>query len=185
MATNFTSYSSPNLEPKLSKSAHIKKELPKQGFLLVSAAFLLIYGIIFYYVPLFGWITAFQNYKPATGFLKSEFIGFKKFQFLFGDKTFWQVFRNTICMGIINLILHFFTAITFALLLNELRNMVAKKFIQTISYLPHFLSWIIVTAIVHDALSSEGAINELLLNLHIFDKAISFFSVNAYFWPFV
>ncbi len=186
MATNFTSFSNPNLDGnKLSKGAHFRKEAPKQVFLLVSAALLLIYGIIFYYIPLFGWITAFQNYKPATGFLHSEFVGFKKFQTLFADKTFWQVFRNTICMGILNLILHFATAIIFALLLNELRNMLAKKFIQTISYLPHFLSWIIVTAIVHDALSSEGAVNELLLNLHIVDKAISFFSIKAYFWPIV
>ena len=185
MATNFTSYTTPMLDNKLSKSEHLKKEAPKQVFLLVSSALLIIYGIIFYYVPLVGWLTAFQDYKPAQGITGSAWIGLKKFQFLFSDKTFWLALRNTVAMGVINLVLSFVTAIAFALLLNEVRSMLAKRFVQTISYMPHFLSMIIVTAIVHDALSAEGAVNELLMNLHIVDKAIPFFSIKQYFWGIV
>lgn len=178
---NYTS-ASPMLDNKLTRRQHIRKEAPKQVFLLVSSAALLIYGIIFYYMPLIGWVTAFQNYMPAKGFFGSDWIGFAKFKFLFEDKTFWQDLRNTLAMGVINLILSFVTAIGFALLLNEVRSMLAKRFVQTISYMPHFLSMIIVTAIVHDALSSEGAVNELLLALGWVDKAIPFFSIKGYFW---
>ena len=185
MATNFTSYTTPMLDNKLTKREHLKKEAPKQVFLLVSSALLIIYGIIFYYVPLVGWLTAFQDYKPAQGITGSTWVGLKKFDFLFSDKTFWLCLRNTVAMGIINLVLSFVTAIAFALLLNEVRSMLAKKFIQTISYMPHFLSMIIVTAIVHDALSAEGAVNELLMNLHIVDKAVPFFSIKQYFWGIV
>ncbi|MBO4635661.1 MAG: sugar ABC transporter permease [Clostridiales bacterium] len=178
---NYTS-ASPMLGNKLSRSQHIRKEAPKQIFLLVSSALLIIYGIVFYYIPLVGWLTAFQNYQPAKGIFGSEWIGFAKFKFLFDDKTFWQDLRNTIAMGVINLVLSFVTAIGFALLLNEVRSMLAKRFIQTISYMPHFLSMIIVTAIVHDALSSEGAVNELLMSLKWVDQAIPFFSIKGYFW---
>ena len=76
-------------------------------------------------------------------------------------------------------------AILFAILLNEVRSRLAKKTIQTISYLPHFLSWIIVTGILHDALSANGIINELLVKAHIISSPISFFSVPELFWPIV
>jgi len=185
MATNFTSYTTPMLDNKLSKSEHFKKEAPKQVFLLVSSALLIIYGIIFYYIPLVGWLTAFQDYKPAQGITGSDWVGLKKFQFLFSDKTFWLALRNTVAMGVINLVLSFVTAIAFALLLNEVRSMLAKRFVQTISYMPHFLSMIIVTAIVHDALSAEGAVNELLMGLGFVDKAVPFFSIKQYFWGIV
>lgn len=128
---------------------------------------------------------AFQNYKPAKGLLHSEFVGLEKFQRLFSDATFIRVIRNTLAMGVINLVVTFVMAILFAILLNEIRMKKTKKVIQTVSYLPHFLSWIIVTGILHDALSGSGIINELLLNLHIIDHSIDFFAHPSYFWPIV
>lgn len=162
-----------------------KKELVKQKVLLFWAAIFVVYGLIFYYVPLGGWIMAFQNYKPKTGLLHSKFVGLSKFKFLFEDQTFLKVIRNTLGMGVLNLVCTFVMAILFAILLNEIRSNKGKKTIQTISYLPHFLSWIIVTGILHDALSSTGIINELLVNLHIIDAPISFFSIPQLFWPIV
>lgn len=162
-----------------------KKELLKQKVLLFWAAIFVVYGLIFYYVPLGGWIMAFQNYKPKTGLLHSKFVGLSKFKFLFEDQTFLKVIRNTLGMGVLNLVCTFVMAILFAILLNEIRSNKGKKTIQTISYLPHFLSWIIVTGILHDALSSTGIINELLVNLHIIDAPISFFSIPQLFWPIV
>lgn len=161
------------------------KEVKRQKALLFWSAVIVIYGFIFYYMPLGGWLMAFQNYKPAKGLFHSEFVGMEKFQRLFSDDTFLRVIRNTLAMGVINLIVTFVMAILFAILLNEIRQKGAKKVIQTVSYLPHFLSWIIVTGILHDALSGSGIINELLKNLHIIDSSIDYFAHPSYFWPIV
>ena len=161
------------------------KEIKRQKTLLIISAIVVVYGLIFYYWPLTGWIMAFQNYKPAKGLLHSEFVGLDKFKFLFSDATFLQVIRNTFCMGLLNLVTSTILAILFAILLNEISKGFIKKPIQTISYLPHFLSWIVVTGIAHDALSSTGIINELLLNAGLIDTAINFFAEPKFFWPIV
>lgn len=161
------------------------KEVKRQKFLLFWAAVFVVYGVILYYLPLGGWIMAFQNYKPKDGFLHSQFVGLDKFKFLFTDDGFLKVIRNTLAMGVINLIATFVMAILFAILLNEIRSKFGKKTVQTISYLPHFLSWIIVTGILHDALSTNGIINEVLMKLHIIDSTINFFAHSSYFWPIV
>lgn len=161
------------------------QEIKRQKFLMVCTVCFVIYGIIFYYLPLAGWIMAFQNYKPKNGFLGSEFVGLAKFKFLFSDATFLRVIRNTLAMGVLNLVATFVMAIVFAILLNEVRMALGKKLVQTISYLPHFLSWIIVTGILHDALSSTGIVNELLVKWGIADGAINFFAHKEYFWPIV
>ena len=171
-------------ENNMSVSA-TRKNLVKQRALLIWAAVFMVYGLVFYYIPLGGWVMAFQNYKPKTGLLHSKFVGLGKFQFLFEDQTFLKVIRNTLGMGILNLVCTFVMAILFAILLNEVRSRLAKKTIQTISYLPHFLSWIIVTGILHDAFSANGIINELLVKAHIISSPISFFSVPELFWPIV
>ena len=161
------------------------KELKNQKFLLICTACFVVYGIIFYYLPLGGWIMAFQNYKTRDGFFGSQWVGFEKFKFLFSDATFLRVIRNTLAMGVLNLVCTFVMAIVFAILLNEVRLAIGKKFVQTVSYLPHFLSWIIVTGILHDALSSSGIINELLVKLGILDTPINFFAHKGYIWPIV
>lgn len=167
------------------KQAITMKEIKRQKFLLIWSAVFVIYGIIFYYVPLGGWIMAFQHYKPKTGLLHSKFVGLDKFKFLFYDDVFLKVIRNTLAMGILTLVATFIMAIAFAILLNEVKSMFAKKAIQTISYLPHFLSWIIVCGILHDALSGSGIVNEVLVGLHILKTPINFFAHPGYFWPIV
>ena len=161
------------------------KEVKRQKVLLFWAAVMVVYGIIFYYLPLAGWAMAFENYKPKTGILHSKFVGLQKFQALFSDMTFIRVIRDTLAMGVINLVVTFVTAIVFAILLNEIKSKGGKKVVQTISYLPHFLSWIIVTGILHDMLSGTGIINEALVNLHIISQPINFFAHPGYFWPIV
>ena len=146
------------------------KEIKRQKFLLICSALFVIYGIMFYYLPLGGWIMAFQNYKPKDGLLHSAFVGLDKFKFLFTDATFLRVIRNTLAMGVLNL---------------EITSRIWKKSVQTISYLPHFLSWIIVTGIMHDALSTTGIINEILMKLHLINTEINFFAHQKYFWPIV
>ncbi len=161
------------------------KEIKRQKVLMIWAAAFVIYGFIFYYLPLGGWITAFQNYKPKNGLLGSEFIALDKFKFLFTDATFIRVVRNTLCMGVINLVTSFFMAILFAILLNEVRNQKGKKFVQTVSYLPHFLSWIIVTGILHDALSSTGIVNEILMKFNLIQQPLNYFAYPKLFWGIV
>ena len=161
------------------------KEIKRQKFLLIVSFFMVVYGFIFYYSPLVGWIMAFENYKPKKGFFGSKFVGLDKFKFLFEDATFIKVIRNTFCMGLINLIATTIMAVLFAILLNEIRRTWIKKPIQTISYLPHFLSWIVVTGILHTSLSPSGVINEILLKWGIVDQAVNFFAYPKFFWPIV
>lgn len=161
------------------------KEVKRQKVLIILSAVFVIYGIIFCYVPLVGWLMAFQNYKPKLGIFHSEFVGMAKFVQLFEDASFLRVIRNTLAMGVINLVSTFIMAIVFAILLNEVRNQLGKKMVQTISYLPHFLSWIIVTGILHDSLSSSGIINELLLRFGILQQPLNFFAYPKFFWPLV
>lgn len=173
---------------KKEKETRVKitwKEIKRQKFLLICSALFVIYGIMFYYLPLGGWLMAFQNYKPKDGLLHSTFVGLDKFKFLFTDATFLRVIRNTLAMGVLNLVTSFIMAILFAILLNEITSKIWKKSVQTISYLPHFLSWIIVTGIMHDALSTSGIINELLMKLHLINTEINFFAHQKYFWPIV
>ncbi len=158
------------------------KEVKRQKVLLIGAALIVLYGLIFCYIPLVGWLMAFQDYKPRLGFFHSSFIGMKKFEVLFSDETFIRVIRNTVAMGCLNLIVTFVMAIVFAILLNEIQNKAGKKTVQTISYLPHFLSWIIVTGILHDALSSTGIINELLMKIGALHQPLNFFAHPKYFW---
>lgn len=161
------------------------KEVKRQKFLLIAAFFMVVYGFIFYYWPLAGWMMAFQNYKPKSGILHSAWVGLDKFKFLFGDATFIKVIRNTFCMGLLNLVTTTFMAVLFAVLLNEVKIKFIKKSIQTISYLPHFLSWIIVTGILHNALGASGIVNEVLLKTGLISQNINFFAEPKYFWAIV
>ncbi|BCJ97909.1 sugar ABC transporter permease [Anaerocolumna chitinilytica] len=126
---------------------------------------------------------AFQNFRPAKGYNGSEFVGLKQFKFLFNEPDFWLSFRNTLGMSILSLVFGFISAIVFALLLNEIRMLGFKKLTQTISYLPHFLSWVIVCSLITNILSSsDGMLNNLLLGLGIIDKPILWLGVKKYFW---
>ncbi|WP_018752443.1 ABC transporter permease [Paenibacillus sanguinis] len=157
----------------------------EQRQLIYMSVPLLAYIILFAYVPVTGWTMAFQDYKPALSFGEQTWVGFKHFQFLFTDDNFMRVLRNTLAMSIINLVLGFVTAIILALLLNEIKKTFWKRTVQTISYLPHFLSWIIVTGIVATSLASDGIINDLLMKLNLIDKPIIWLSEGKYFWGVV
>lgn len=159
-------------------------EIVRQKQLILLSIPFVIYTLVFCYAPLAGWLMAFQNYKAKDGILGSKFIGLDKFEFLFvNNKIFWRVIRNTLSMGVINLVLSFLFAIGFAILLNELRNKYSKKAVQTISYLPHFLSWIIVCGILQDVLSVDGGIiNEILVKLNLIENPVNWFAHSKYFW---
>ncbi|UJF32486.1 ABC transporter permease [Paenibacillus hexagrammi] len=157
-----------------------------QWQLIMMSVPLLIYIVVFAYVPVWGWLTAFQDYRPAKKFADQTWVGFKHFKFLFSDDHFLQVLRNTVGMSLINLVLGFVTSIVLALLLNEVKNMLFKRTVQTISYLPHFLSWVIAAGIVATSLSiNDGIVNIVLMKLHIIDEPIVWLSEGKYFWGIV
>lgn len=174
------------LKVKERKSNVTWRQIVKQRQLILMSIPFVIYVIVFNYVPLIGWIMAFQNYKPKNGLFGSKFVGLDKFEYLFSNDVFFRIIRNTLAMSLINLVLGFVFSIGFALLLNEVKNVFGKKFVQTVSYLPHFLSWIIVAGIVHDVLSMEsGIINQMLSIFHVVDKPINFLAKPDYFWGIV
>lgn len=168
------------------KKARKFRRFKNQSQLMWMSLPVLIYVMLFSYYPIWGWTMAFQNYRPAKSFAQQEWVGLKQFKFLFTDDGFLRVLRNTIGMSAINMILGFVTAIIFAILLNEVKNKLFKRSIQTISYLPHFLSWIIVTGIVASSLSVDGGIvNEVLLKLGLIQEPILWLSEPNYFWGIV
>ena len=162
------------------------KSLGKQKQLIVMSLPFVLYIILFKFVPLSGWTMAFQDYKPAKSMFNQTWVGFKWFLFLFKDKEFLLALRNTIAMSLMSTALGYVTAILIAILLNEVRTIAVKRFVQTVSYLPHFLSWIIVTGLVANVLSVEdGILNNILLWLGIIDKPILWLSVPKYFWHII
>lgn len=143
----------------------------------------MIFTFIFCYYPLSGWIMAFQNFRPNKGYAGSTFVGLDQFRFLFNDSEFWLSVRNTLAMSLMNLIFGFIFAIGFALLLNEVRKLSLKRVTQTVSYLPHFLSWVIVCSLIQNMLStSDGPVNNILMATGIIDRPILFLGEQKYFW---
>lgn len=149
--------------------------------MLMSIPFL-VWLIVFKYVPLWGWMIAFQKYRLSRDLFDQTWVGWDNFKFLFKEEQFYLVLRNTLVMSSINLILGFVTAITLAILLNELRKIYFKRIVQTISYLPHFISWVVAANIVQSALAPEGIFNILLMKLHLIEKPILWIGVGEYFW---
>jgi ABC-type polysaccharide transport system, permease component len=154
----------------------------KQRALVLMSVPFVLWLFLFRYVPIWGWTIAFQNFKPGKPFSEQQWAGIKHFTYMFNDERFWLVLRNTFVMSAINLVLGFLTAITLALMLNEVRRIVFKRFVQTVSYLPHFLSWVVAAGIVRAILDPDGVINEILLRLGLTDEKLLFLGVGEWFW---
>ena len=140
-----------------------------------------LYFIIFRYVPMAGNIIAFRKFQPGGSIFGEYWVGFQYVQMFIHDPTFWNVFKNTITLGVLTLIFSFPMPIIFALLLNELRSKKFKKVVQSISYLPHFMSVVIVVGMIFQLTSLKGTINQLLG--HFSGGAINFMQQAAWFRP--
>ncbi|MBY0010821.1 sugar ABC transporter permease [Paenibacillus typhae] len=133
----------------------------------------LVYFIIFKYLPMGGLVIAFQNYQPFLGITGSEWVGFKHFIRLFTEPTFMMLLRNTLILFALNIVIFFPLPIIVALMLNELKNRHLKNWIQTIVYIPHFMSWVIIVSITYVFLTVDGGvINEMIASMGF--KKISF-----------
>lgn len=161
--------------PKQSVSKHIRKYWQFYAMMLIPV----VYYIIFRYVPMAGNIIAFRRYRAGSSIFGDEWSGLKYFNQFIQDQNFWRAFANTLLLNFKYLIVSFPLTLIFALLLNEVKNVAFKKIVQTISYLPHFISMVIVAGMVREVLSTSGPINNLIKALG--GEAITFISLPEWF----
>jgi len=143
-----------------------------------------LYFIVFKYIPMFGLVMAFQDYKPFLGFIDSPWVGFKHFERFFSEPQFWMLFRNTALLALYSLVFYFPLPILLALMLNEVRHEAYKRTIQTFVYVPHFVSWVVVVGIFYLLFTTEGGlVNELIYRLT--GSKISFLLAPEWFRPMI
>ena len=148
-------------------------------YLLFAPVF--VYFIIFNYVPMGGIVMAFQDYRPAKGIFGSEWIGFENFIEFFTMPNFWRLMRNTFVISFLGLAIGTPVSIIFALLLNEIHMRWFKKSVQTISYLPYFVSMVVIAGLVIEFVSSNGIITNILVNWFGFERT-NLLMNPKYFW---
>ncbi|MBN2533264.1 MAG: sugar ABC transporter permease [Spirochaetales bacterium] len=153
--------------------------LKNQKYILIMSIPFVIWLIIFRYIPIWGWIMGFQEFQPGQ---PVKWVGFAHFIKLFQEPRFYLALRNTFVMSVLNLFSGTIAAITFALFLNEIKFGVFKRTVQTVSYLPYFVSWVIVASIFTKLLALSGPVNELLVHLKLIKAPVSFFGEKEYFW---
>ncbi|WNQ12875.1 sugar ABC transporter permease [Paenibacillus aurantius] len=142
----------------------------------------LIYFLVFKYLPMWGLIISFQDYVPFQGILHSPWVGFKQFNRLFTDPDFWGIFRNTLSLFLLNIVFYTPVPIVLAIMLNEVAHPFFKRIVQTIVYIPHFLSWVIVVSISFVMLTLDGGIVNEMLRYFGFGE-INFLLDSAYSRP--
>ncbi len=143
----------------------IKTQIKNSRFLIFMIIPAIIYYAVFCYVPMYGVLIAFTRYSPYQGIggsIVNNWIGFDNFLFLFKYPNFWKAFTNTLFIGTVKTIIAFVSAVTVALLINELRMRFFKKFVQIIVTFPHFLSWVVVASLFLMMLGSTGVINSII-----------------------
>jgi len=137
-------------------------QLKRDRTLLLMTVPAVVLLIVFNYIPILGNVTAFQFYDIYVGFLHSPWVGLSNFQNLLGDRIFWHAFENTLVISAVQLILYFPIPITLALVLNSVMNTRIRSFVQSVVYLPHFFSWVLVVTIFQQMLGGAGLLNTLL-----------------------
>lgn len=141
----------------------------------------LLFYLIFCYAPMFGIVIAFQKFSITKGILNSNFVGLDNFLKFMTDTNFWRLLRNTLSINLLGLLFAFPAPIVFALMLNEVKSNRFKKTVQTITYMPHFISVVVVSSLILTFVSSNGAINSILSFLGY--EKISFMTNPNYFYP--
>ena len=138
------------------------RDFTRYKYLYMMAIPVLLYFIIFKYLPMYGVVVAFKNFSPGKGIMGSPWVGLKNIQSFFNSVYAWRVIRNTLMINIYGLIFGFPAPIILALLLNELRNKRFKSVVQTVTYLPYFISLVVVCGIIVQFSSLNGVINDLI-----------------------
>ncbi|MCJ8011602.1 ABC transporter permease subunit [Paenibacillus sp. KQZ6P-2] len=174
-----------NPVPSTGRRRPLLRKLLSQKYLQVMALLGVAWMIIFNYIPMYGIIIAFKQYVITHSISEAPWVGLDNFKAFFEDEDLPRVIWNTIGISLIKLSIGFPLPILFALFLNEIRSIRLKKAVQTISYLPHFLSWVILGGILATWLADVGIINHILMALHIIKEPISYLAEPKYFWGIV
>ncbi|MEC0230101.1 ABC transporter permease [Paenibacillus alba] len=149
----------------------------RRDFLLNKYLYLMMvpvvaYYLIFHYAPMYGALIAFKEYTPNKGILGSEWVGFQHFQEFFSSYYFWRILKNTVIISLYSLCFEFPAPIILAIMINELANKKFQRFVQTVTYMPYFISLIVIAGMVKDFTNSGGLINNLLTHVGFNDTAM-------------
>lgn len=139
----------------------------------------ILFLLVFSYAPMFGLIMAFQDFIPARGFIHSEFVYLDNFKYLFNLPDIWQVTYNTVYIAVGKIIWNTIIPIVFAILLNEIRVQWMKRTMQTVVYLPYFLSWVILASVIVNLFSLDGTVNQILQSIGL--NSVNFLGSNKVF----
>ncbi|MFC0216590.1 ABC transporter permease [Paenibacillus chartarius] len=143
----------------------------------------ILFILVFSYIPMWGVLIAFKEYNLFKGFAASPWVGMTHFRMFFESPEFWDIIRNTFCISLLKLAVGFPAPIILALMLNEIGNMVFKRTVQTITYIPHFISWVVVSGLVFSMLAVDnGPVNEVLLKFSLVREPVNWMSIPEYFW---
>ncbi len=143
----------------------------------------IIWLIVFCYIPMYGIVIAFRDYRVGSGFFAGAWVGLKHFEAFFADRFAIEAIWNTLIISALKLVVGFPAPILLALLLNEIRSTWFKKIIQSVSYLPYFISWVVMVALLKTLVGVDGPMNDLLVMLGVTDSRIAFLTVPEYFRP--
>lgn len=164
------------------KKGAVYKSVVRNHSLYIMLIPVIAYFIIFAYIPMGGLTIAFENYRVKRGIFGSEWVGWKNFQIMFSGVQFGKVMKNTLSISFLKLLWGFPAPIILALMLNELNNVTYKRVVQTIVYMPHFLSWVIIASVLTTLVSSAGPITQFL-NLFGANITQSLLMNKEYFYP--
>ena len=142
-----------------------------------------VFTFLFAYLPLFGLVMAFQNFKPLLGFAESEWVGFDQFAYIFSVPSFWIALKNTFIIAFFKIVLNIIVPLIIALLLNELAGKYFKRFVQTTVFIPYFFSWAILGGMILEIFAYDGVINSVISALG--GEPIAFLVSNTWFRPIV
>lgn len=170
---------------KKSTRARWRKTLIRERQFWIIAAVAVCWLALFKYYPMYGLVISFFKYIPGTSFVAGEFVGLRYFQQFFESPEFPNVMRNTLAISGLNLLFCFPAPILFSVLLNEVRMKFFKRTVQTVSYLPHFVSWVVVASFAFSLMGNEGLINEVMMRLGFIDRPVTFLGKGEYFWPII
>lgn len=152
--------------------SRLKTNIRRHPLVYIMLVIVMVYFILFCYWPMYGNIIAFQNYKPVKGILGSKFVGLKNFQKFFGNFYFYRLLRNTLVISGLNLVFGFPFPIIFAILLNEMRNQKCKKVVQTITYLPHFITTVVICSMITQFTNSTGFITTMVNSMGVHEGSL-------------
>lgn len=158
------------------------RHLYKERELWVISFFILAWLAVICYYPMYGLVIAFKYYTPGKSFMECPWVGLKYFNQFLTSRDFPIVMRNTLAISGLQLLFGFPAPIILALLLNEIKARKFKRVVQTVSYLPHFISWVVAASLLFSILNSEGILNRVLVNLGVIKAPVNWLSEGRYFW---